>query len=121
MDKQELKDELEAQDVDPEDATADPDAIHVDDAQGGEDAPGPTTMGGDEGEALETSQQRELGDREPADDGDDSDDDDEELDAAGEPILRGDALEAKGKELGISGWSSLSADEKRAAVAEAEG
>ena len=42
-------------------------------------------------------------------------------DAGGETKLTGDALDARGKELGIEGWSGLSADEKRAAVAAAEG
>jgi len=130
MDREELESQLD-KDPDPDDASADPDAIHVDDAQGGEDAPGPTTMGGDEGEPLEESQSRELGpegtreargtvNRDGSPRGTEEDDSDE-LDEAGEPILRGEALEAKGRELGISGWSGLSADEKRAAIRDAEG
>lgn len=35
-------------------------------------------------------------------------------------VLRGEALDARGKELGIEGFSSMSADDKRKAVAEAE-
>ena len=133
------REELEAQldtDPDPDDLEADPDALHVDDKEGGADAPGPTTMGGPAGEPLEASQRRELGpagsrevsgtinrDGSPRGtelSGSEDDDEGEELDEAGEPILRGEALEAKGKELGISGWGSMSADEKRAAVTEAE-
>jgi hypothetical protein len=48
-------------------------------------------------------------------DGDDEDDEDGD-----EPILRGAALDERGRELGIAGFSSMSADDKRAAIAEAE-
>lgn len=44
----------------------------------------------------------------------------EALEAPEPPVLRGAALDKRGEELEIEGWSSMSADQKRAAVAEAE-
>ncbi len=43
-----------------------------------------------------------------------------QAETSGETKLTGEALDARGAELGIEGFSSMKADEKRAAIAEAE-